>query len=395
MIDLKQHPVLRFLSSYGLSVIVLLLLGVLTFLGTWEQRTSGIYQVQQEYFESIFLVVHLPGGIPIPLPRAYLLMVVLFVNLLLGGILRAHWNWRVAGVIIAHLGILFLLLSSFVSLTNAVHGNVTLYVGEQTDEFRSHYLWEIALFPAPGTPDRKPVRESLIPHDEFAEMDFDESRLFRGAEIPFELTIRSVMENSRAVPEGARPPTNPVVDGIFLEWIKSEKETEQNLLGAYVDVLVKGAEAPTTMLLWAQNGRNPAPLFVDANGARWAVELRKKRSNLPFALRLDKFTHEYYPGTRMPRTYMSDVTKIEDGTERKVKIEMNQPLRQKGFTVYQSNWGPPGAGKGAKLYSGFSVVTNPSDQWPLIACIVIGIGLFVHFTRMLFLYLRRETGARS
>ena len=74
---------------------------------------------------------------------------------------------------------------------------------------------------------------------------------------------------------------------------------------------------------------------------------------------------------------------------------MNQPLRSDGFTVYQSNWGPQGAAPGARLFSGFSVVTNPSDQWPLWATIVIGLGLLIHFTIVLVRYLIREMGARS
>ena len=56
MSELKKNPLFRFLSSYGLSIILLFLLLVLTYLGTWEQTTTGIYKVQKKYFESIFLV---------------------------------------------------------------------------------------------------------------------------------------------------------------------------------------------------------------------------------------------------------------------------------------------------------------------------------------------------
>jgi len=394
MSELKQNPILRFLSSYGLSVILLLLLLLLTYLGTLEQVEHGIFKIQQKYFESAFLIYQL-GPIPIPLPGAYLVMVVLFINLLLGGLLRVKWTLQGAGVILTHLGILFLLVSSFVSHASAVHGSVTLFEGEEAAEFRSHFLWEIAIYPAPERPTGEPIREFLVPHDAFAKLDPDESRVIRGASPRFELTIRRLMENSWPVGQSQNPPTNPVVQGVYLEERKSAKEAEQNILGAYVDVTLKpttGEPQTRTEILW---GESPLPLLIDTEDGRWAVELRKKRSNLPFALRLEKFSHEYYPGTRMPRVYMSDVTKIADGSERKVKIEMNQPLRSDGFTVYQSNWGPQGAEKGARLFSGFSVVTNPSDQWPLYACIVIGLGLFIHFSRLLLRYLRRETGDRS
>ncbi|MEN8151052.1 MAG: cytochrome c biogenesis protein ResB, partial [Planctomycetota bacterium] len=252
-----------------------------------------------------------------------------------------------------------------------------------------YHEWEIAAYPASERPDGSPAREYLVPHREFVGLDSDESRLFRGENVPFEFTITRVIPNARPVPAGRGPAGNGVADGVFLSERPSEKNSEQNILGADILLKVDGEAAAKPAILLGDGRR--LPLLVSTPKGRWAIELRKKRMNLPFGLRLDKFTHEYYPGTMKPRVYMSDVTKLTEDAERKVKIEMNQPLRSDGFTVYQSSWNEDETG----LYSGFSVVTNPSDQWPLYACIVIGIGLLVHFGRMLFHYLARETGARS
>jgi len=388
----RKNPILRFLSSYGLSVILLLLLLLLTYLGTMDQVGNGIFKIQKKYFESAFLVSDVLNGIPLPLPGAYLVMVVLFINLLLGGVLRVKWSVAGAGLITTHLGIMLLLIASFVSHASAIHGSVTLYEGDETAEFRSSFLWEIAIYPALEKPTGQPVREYLIPHREFMGLADGQERVFGGKDLPLDLRVTGVIENSWPKGEGRNPPTNPVVDRVYLEDRRSEKETEQNIPGVYLYVKAGDGGEEQRAILW---GESQLPLLVKTPKGRWAVELRKKRSNLPFGLRLDKFTHEYYPGTRMPRVFLSDVTKIADGSERKVKIEMNQPLRSEGFTVYQSNWGPQGAREGTRLFSGFSVVTNPSDQWPLIACIVIGLGLFIHFTRVLLRYLRRETGGQS
>ncbi|MEN8151220.1 MAG: hypothetical protein ABFS86_15500, partial [Planctomycetota bacterium] len=121
MNELKKSPVFRFLSSYGLSVVLLLLLLLLTWLGTLEQTEHGIYKIQKKYFESFYLVFH-AGPLPIPLPGAYLVMVVLFINLLLGGLFRVKWTWRGSGLLLTHAGIMFLLVSSFISFMSAVHG---------------------------------------------------------------------------------------------------------------------------------------------------------------------------------------------------------------------------------------------------------------------------------
>ena len=39
------------------------------------------------------------------------------------------------------------------------------------------------------------------------------------------------------------------------------------------------------------------------------------------------------------------------------------------------------------LYSEFTVVENPSDQWPKWSCCVIGIGLLFHFGMRLWKYI--------
>ncbi len=69
---------------------------------------------------------------------------------------------------------------------------------------------------------------------------------------------------------------------------------------------------------------------------------------------------------------------------------MNKPLRKHGLVVYQTSWGPQDEPEGTRLFSVLSVVFNPSDQWPLWACIVIGIGMLIHFCAALVRYVQRQ-----
>ena len=80
--------------------------------------------------------------------------------------------------------------------------------------------------------------------------------------------------------------------------------------------------------------------------------------------------------------YESDVTVLDEegNDEMKRKIEMNKPLRYKDLTFYQTSWNDAGP----KVESGFTVKTNPSDQWPKYAIYTCGIALFVHFIIKLF-----------
>lgn len=61
---------------------------------------------------------------------------------------------------------------------------------------------------------------------------------------------------------------------------------------------------------------------------------------LGFSLRCDDFETEFYENTDMPKEYSSVLTVIEDGKEVLSKrIEVNSPLKYKGITFYQENFG--------------------------------------------------------
>jgi hypothetical protein len=141
-------------------------------------------------------------------------------------------------------------------------------------------------------------------------------------------------------------------------------------------------------------GLQRAPLTHEAGGKQWFVDLGKRRYELPFEIRLDNFRVEFHPNTELPRTFWSDVTKVEDGKEQPQKITMNEPLRHGDFILFQTNWGPQERPLKGPFYSVFTVVENPSDQWPKWSCIVIGIGLLIHFSMRLVKYVRAQRSAR-
>ena len=74
---------------------------------------------------------------------------------------------------------------------------------------------------------------------------------------------------------------------------------------------------------------------------------------------------------------------------------MNEPLRQDGYTFFQASWGPQDAKPGDRLYSVFAVVDNPSDMWPLYSCIMVGVGLLIHFFQKLVGHLTRTARRRK
>src|SRR6478672_3847283 len=94
--------VIKVLSSFGLATSVLSLLLLITYLGTLEQLEHGLFDSQKKYFESWWITgidvgcclramhFNYKGAFNLPLimPGGLLLMVLLAVNMTLGGLIR-------------------------------------------------------------------------------------------------------------------------------------------------------------------------------------------------------------------------------------------------------------------------------------------------------------------
>ncbi len=372
----------RLFASYGMAVVVLFLLLVLTLLGTLEQAEHGLWAVQKKYFDSVFLVHHLFGRVPIPLPGVYLLMTLLFVNLLCGAIIRAPKSWRAPGMLIAHGGILLLLLGGFVTFHFSTDGMLQLYEDESSDVFKSYHEWVVEVRQVEPAPSEQVW---IVPLQRLERGGARAVRRVTAPEWPFTLALSGFQPHSRPLLQAA--PLHRRVDGVALHALPREPEQEFNVPGLYVDVVpAAGAAVPAEGILW---GLERHPLAVAVGDARWTVGLARRQWQMPFTVRLDTFTVEHHPNTAIARTYRSDITRFEDGHEEQIRISMNAPMRHRGYTLFQATWGPQNAPPGTPLFSGFAVVRNPADQWPLIACIVVGVGLLIHLLQRLIRQVRR------
>jgi hypothetical protein len=373
----------RWLGSFGLAVTLLLTLFVLTLLGTLEQRSSSLFDVQRKYFESLVLV-HDFGPFSLPLPGASLVMGLLSVSLIVGGVIRIRKGTATLGVLVAHLGILLLFAGGLVETLFSDKGQMTLYEGASSDEFRSYYEWEIALTErlADGR-----ATEFVLGHDRLGALSPGDAARFTSDRLPFDVVVTGWTRNSVPAPSGRRV-GDGAVDGWVLAAKEAAREAEHNVPGAYVGLRPKGPGAERRGILW---GGQSSPWVVAVDGRRFEVDLRTRRWRLPFSISLDRFVHKEHPGTSMPSEFSSYVTQREGGVDVARHITMNEPLRHAGYTLYQSAWGPQEAPPGTPLFSTFSVVRNPADRVPLIAWIVILAGLLGHFVRKLVLHIRAES----
>jgi hypothetical protein len=378
------------LSSNALAVVLLLLLLLLTFLGTIEQVDRGIYEVQKKYFESVVFVEWFFDVVPVPLPGGYLLLVLLGVNLLLGGVFRVRFTPAKIGIFIAHLGVVFLLVAAFLTYRLSDRGFLTVHEGETVAEYSAEYGFEIAVRPGAAGGE---VRELLIPEMLFREATAEEPRVFVSDELPFSLEVLAWVGHCRPWPaQTARRPATGAVEGFVLEKLPEEKEAEAELRGAQVAVVDRKTGRRSEALLWCGTPDLPAgPFIVEAEGRRFALSIRKELRNLPFALRGESSGTEYHPRTRMPSAFTTEVTKIDGDARQRVRIVMNEPLRHLGYTLYNSQVARDGRGD----FSVLAVVRNPADQLPLYATLVITLGLLIQFVRRLTKYIGGLAGRQA
>lgn len=380
--------VVRFLGSFSLAVTLLLLLLALTTLGTFAQADTSLFDVQKRYFESFGLIEDI-GPISVPLPGGATCLGLLAVNLVVGGLIRIRKSSATVGILIGHAGILFLLGGSLVEALASDKGQLTLREGESGATFQSYYEWELVLR------ERKPdgtATEWIVPDARLKGLTHGDTLRVSAAGLPFEAVASEWVRNAR--PKPADSPSQGV--GGWLAEVKDPdpSEAQNNMPSLVLSVGAPGVGVPTRQaLLWAAQS-HPWPFEV--GGRRFEADLRRRSWSLPFTIQLDKFEKEDHPGISMAKRFSSFVTKLEGGSAQKAHITMNEPLRQRGYTLYQSGWGPqiPNPPPGTRFSSTFSVVRNPSDRVPLYACIVIAVGLLWHYLGRLARHLKAEAARR-
>lgn len=392
-------------ASHGLACALLIVLFVLTYVGTIAQIDLGLHEAQKRYFDSFFVAtpigpmlepfgIHLPeffDRLRLPLPGGQLVLILLGLNLIWGGIVRMRQGVATAGILVAHIGLVWMFVAGGVEYLYSDKGSLSVYEGDTKSTFVDHYAWEIAI--QERVADGK-VRELVVPVERFDRLHPQQKAIFHHDSLPFVLEVTRFVRNSQpSVATSATPAGIPVVDGFYLREIEPSTTAESNTAGVYVRLMDKETRTVTPGILWGMpmgDRMEYLPWTVTSGKRQIDLVLRKKTYPLPFAIRLTKFSKENHPGITMARAFSSKVVKIEGENETGVLISMNEPLRHKGYTLFQSSWFPQDESYRGPVASVFSVVRNPADQWPLYSCLIIAVGLVFHFGRKLLRFLRAE-----
>jgi ResB-like family len=197
--------------------------------------------------------------------------------------------------------------------------------------------------------------------------------------LPFRIVVRNFYQNSRLkmlseAGEGVRPIANQG-PGAMIAVEPAPSATgvdERDVPSAAIEILPKDGGSLGT---WLVSDGLGAPQTFSCGDRTWMIALRPSRYYKPYSVTLQKFTHEKYAGTEIPKDFSSRVTLIdpERSLNRDVLIYMNHPLRYRGETFYQAGFQKDDS---ATI---LQVVHNPSFIAPYVACVIVAAGLLVQF----------------
>lgn len=387
------------LSGFPLAVILMLILFLQTWLATLEQVDYGLHATLRKYFDPeawyILGELRLPdfmGSIPltIPMPGGYWVLALFFINLLLGGIVRARKGWKKAGTLISHSGILLMILSAGVTEVSEQRGTMDFFEGESSNVAQDYYEYVVEISERTNG---MPTEVHVIRGEHLMDLVGEPApvRTVRLPELPFDMQFTRYAKNSRVMSVNEMPvPANAnVIDGYFVFERPSDKNAEVNIAACYAKVLPREGEPEPSFIL---SGDVFHPHTVKVGDRVFVFQLRKFLWTMPFTVRLDKATAEYYPNSTKPKRFESMVTRIENGSEAKFEIKMNMPMRYEGLTFYQRMMGRENAQiENSRPYSQLEVVRNPADKWPEYALYIVTFGLLVHFVMKFALYVQKLT----
>ncbi len=402
----------KFFSSFLLAAIVLILLTIVTLAGTLAQKEMGLHGGVKEFFHSYKFSVFdaSPFGgtifgkpILIPLPGGMTLMIILFINMTLGGLVHVRKRARGVPNLIIHSGMLFLLVSGFITHKMKRDGYVALYPGSSTNRAQSYKDWQIEVYELDENDAAK--KATVIPWENLKPIGDEGSQVFTSKEWPFSVKVENFYRNARPLPTSApisAEATGPEINGFKLLRRETEKEVAANFPGCFATILPSDeAEGVGTIILSGTSDRispDDSAMMAEFDFAskKWGIQLVKRSWEIAFDIELEKFIFEKHPGTTKAKNFESRIIWKENPEDegKKVAVRMNDPMRQSGFVVFQESYGPPNPRPGEQMYSQFAVSDDPADYFPLIALTIITIGLAAHFIWRLAEYISKSGAKR-
>jgi len=150
-----------------------------------------------------------------------------------------------------------------------------------------------------------------------------------------------------------------------------QSQSEDHLSAAQVELAWHGERRS----LWLGQGNKKT---ISLGGRSLLIVYGLRMLPIGFRLELKDFRIDHDPGTSRPASFQSDVTLKDDftGTVRDVTIRMNQPLKHRGFKIFQSGYQQPEGGPEVSI---FTVAKDPGIPLKYLGALVMIGGILTMF----------------
>jgi len=377
LINTIASRVWALLKSFQLTIVLLTLLMCLVLFCTLAQVEMGTQGAVNAYMRS-FIVWNQPLLLRLPFPGGALVGLLLTLNLLAKTI-DIKLSWQKSGMWLVHAGLVVLFAGEFVAGMMQVDTNLSVEVGQTVNFVQSYKQMELAVIDVTD-----PTWDEVY--------SVPDTLLAKGGAValpgtPITLNVKKFYANAELSNQGPGAPPSLATAGIgagvsIVDRPVVSADNEMNQTSAFVEPVAGGRSYGT----WLVSVALGAPQSFTHEGRTYQLAMRLRRQYLPYAFTLKQFRHDVYPGTDIPKNFSSLVQVVNPSRNesREVLIYMNQPLRYEGKTFYQASFG-----KNDTL-SILSVVENPGWLLPYVSCVLVSLGLLVHFAIVLRRSLKRR-----
>jgi len=350
----KIFPKIRHFATYVAKPDILFYalpwLMFLVVIGTVTQKELGLYVATERYINSIIFWLG-----PIPLPGGLTTIGIIFLALSVKFIFFSKWKWKQAGTILTHLGVLLLLLGGIITSQVNQEGFMIIPEGQSNNSI-SDYKDKVLVFSKDGYV-LQTINFEELSHNNTYEVN------------QIKIKIADVCRNCSAqAPSGKYTDLQGLAVNMELLSVPDQKNIEENFSGITFQLI----EAPNKDLLGhyiVMEDIPKNPIIEDIK-----ITLERKKQKLPFSVFLKDFRKIDYPGTLKAREFESDIIIQDENVSWPTTISMNEPLRYKGYSFYQSSFEQSPNTELTVL----SVVKNSGWLFPYISTLIIFAGLLLH-----------------
>lgn len=237
--------------------------------------------------------------------------------------------------------------------------------GKSSNYFEDYHMIELAISASESAAGTRP---SLI----IPEKQLKPGAIFIADHEKYTIKILKYFKNIALRPKSQNDHFGNIVLNQQTEIVSKAQESNENENIQAVEFQVSGSGNDGVFVVYKDMDQYPT--LTTQEGAHLLASIRNLRHPLPFTITLNDFEKQVYPSSQIPKSFKSAITLHDEKIDQKIVIQMNEPLRYKGYTFYQSSFSQNSEGEITDL----AVVKNAGKFFPYISSIIICFGILIH-----------------